>query len=91
MAPSDWTRIQQGFENPREVRTHDAGITLMDVGYRAIRADRLAVYGKNGKAGIIIAKTQQYYIIGTYDSGMFASIAAEAVEKLADYLRKKNK
>lgn len=102
MSPSDWESIQKAFSNPREVRIQDAGIVLMNVGYRAIRADNMAVYGKNvscelescvpgssaqdsehqGKVGVIICRTHQYYILGTYDSGMYPSIAAEAVEKL---------
>ncbi|KAI9105603.1 profilin [Phlyctochytrium arcticum] len=81
----DWERIQGAFENHREARMQDAGITLMNVPYRVVRADKMAVYGKNNKLGIIIARTNQYYILGTYDAGMYASIAAEAVEKLGKY------
>ncbi|KAI8853023.1 hypothetical protein BC829DRAFT_35319 [Chytridium lagenaria] len=62
-----------------------------DVAYRAVRSDNLSVYAKNDKSGIIISRTHGHYIIGTYDSSMFASVAAEAVEKLGDYFRKKNK
>ncbi|KAJ3045690.1 Profilin-4 [Rhizophlyctis rosea] len=91
LSASDWLRIQSAFDNPREVRTAEAGITLMELGYRAVRADGLSVYAKNDKQGVIIARTQHHYIIATYDANMFASITAEAVEKLAEYLRKKHK
>ncbi|KAJ3300692.1 Profilin-4 [Borealophlyctis nickersoniae] len=88
---ADWQRIQFAFENPREVRMAETGISLMETPYRAVRADSLSVYAKNDKTGIIIARTANHYIVATYDANMFASVAAEAVEKLADYFRKKNK
>ncbi|KAJ3215032.1 Profilin-4 [Dinochytrium kinnereticum] len=87
----DYTRIQNAFENPREARTSEAAITFQDVAYRAVRSDNLSVYAKNDKTGVIICRTHAHYIVGTYDASMFASVAAEAVEKLADYFRKKNK
>ncbi|KAJ3152100.1 Profilin-4 [Geranomyces michiganensis] len=86
MHPLDWLSIQHAFERPRETRILDAGVTLSDTGYRVVRADTMAVYGKNNNnttaAGIIICRTHQYYILGTYVPGMYASIAVEAVEKL---------
>ncbi|RKO86897.1 profilin [Blyttiomyces helicus] len=82
LEPDDWTRIVSAFENPRAVRTMEAGITLMEGSYRAIRADKMSVYAKNEKTGVIIAQTQAHYIIAAYDATMFASVAAEAVEKL---------
>ena len=63
----------------------------MDMSYRAVRADTLSVYAKNEKHGVIISRTNQHYIIASYDPSMYASVAVEAVEKLADYFRKKNK
>ncbi|KAJ3196598.1 Profilin-4 [Irineochytrium annulatum] len=105
MTPQDWSKIQMAFDNPKEVRTAEAAITLMDVAYRAVRADNLSVYAKNDKSGVIVARTHSHFILGTYDASMFASVAAEAIEKLgtsstpitwnlqraADYFRKKNK
>ncbi|KAJ3289575.1 Profilin-4 [Rhizoclosmatium sp. JEL0117] len=91
ITPMDYTKILIAFESPRDVRTGEAAITLMDMAYRAVRADNLSLYAKNDKSGIIVAKTHGHYIVSTYDGTMFASVCAEAVEKLADYFRKKNK
>ncbi|KAI9012800.1 Profilin-4 [Gaertneriomyces sp. JEL0708] len=92
MSSQEWGQIQNAFANPREVRTLDPGLTVLDQDFRVIRADQVAVYAKNDdRCGVVIAKTSQYYILGTYNAKMFASICAEAVEKLAEYLRKKNK
>ncbi|KAI8811389.1 profilin [Cladochytrium replicatum] len=82
ISPTDIQRIRQCFENSKEARTAENAIVFMDVPYRAVRADALAIYAKNDKHGVIIAKTLQHYIIGMYDNNMLASVAAEAVEKL---------
>jgi hypothetical protein len=39
---------------------------------------------RKSKNGLIIAKTKGHYILGTYDTGMMASIAVEAIEKLGN-------
>ncbi|KAI8819382.1 profilin [Fimicolochytrium jonesii] len=82
MSPSDLSLIQHAFEKPGEARTMDTGLTLGEEEYHIIRADRMAVYGKHKSNGIIICRTHQFYILGTYENGMHASIAVEAVEKL---------
>jgi hypothetical protein len=41
--------------------------------------------------GIVICRSNLYYVVGTYDQSMYASVAVEATEKLAEYLRKKDK
>ncbi|KAJ3098358.1 hypothetical protein HK100_005113 [Physocladia obscura] len=47
LSESDYNKILLAFDNPREVRTNEAAITLMDVAYRAVRADNLSLYAKN--------------------------------------------
>ncbi|KAH6573816.1 hypothetical protein BASA50_002512 [Batrachochytrium salamandrivorans] len=88
---NDLPKIEAAFEQSRDVRNVDNGITFLDTPYRAVRADNLSIYAKNDKSGIIISKTVQHYIIATYDASMYPSVAVEAVEKLADYFRSKNK
>ncbi|KAJ1553694.1 Profilin-4 [Cladochytrium tenue] len=83
MTAADYARIELAFENPREVRSGEAAVTLADAAFRAVRADNLSLYAKNDKCGVIVARTHSHYIIGTYDGTMFASVCAEAVEKLA--------
>ncbi|KAK5666622.1 hypothetical protein BDV3_006089 [Batrachochytrium dendrobatidis] len=91
LVPTDLAKIEAAFEHPRDARSGDSSISFLDIPYRAVRADSLSIYAKNDKAGIIISKTIQHYIIAVYDSTMYPSIAVEAVEKLADYFRNKNK
>jgi hypothetical protein len=47
LTSTDYAKIQLAFENPKEVRVNEAAITLMDVAYRAVRADNLSLYAKN--------------------------------------------
>ena len=58
----------------------------MDCTYKAVRADKMSIYGKHDKRGLVVAKTLHHYIIGTYESNMYASVAVEAVEKLGKHL-----
>ena len=87
----DFEKISKAFVNPKEARAEN-GFVFSNTSYKAVRADTYSIYAKNNEnCGVIVAKTANHYIIGTYDSTMFCSVAAEAVEKLADYFRKKNK
>ena len=47
MSPNDWSKIQFAFDNPKEVRSLEQAVTLMETPYKAIRADSLSFYGKN--------------------------------------------
>lgn len=84
-------QIEKAFENPREARSNAFNIKIMNINYRPIRVDERALYGKKEAAGIIVTRTKNFYILGTFDPDMIPSIAAESVEKLADYFRKKDK
>lgn len=83
---SEFQKIETAFSNPADLRTNFALLTILDISYKAVRADELSIYAKNqDKNGIIIARTANHYIVGTYDSTMYASVAAEAVEKLGSF------
>ncbi|KAI8907852.1 profilin-4-like protein [Gorgonomyces haynaldii] len=84
-------KITNAFVSPRDLRTGDNGIVFMENFYKPVRADKFSIYAKNEKSGLIISKTNLHYIVGAYDASMYASVAAEAVEKLAEYLRSKDK
>lgn len=84
-------QIERAFDFPREARSNQFTVKVMSIYYRPIRVDDRAIYGKKDASGVIISRTKNFYLIGTFDSDMVASIAAEAVEKLAEYFRKKDK
>ncbi|KAJ3326336.1 Profilin-4 [Boothiomyces sp. JEL0866] len=91
ISPQEIQRIETAFLNPGEIRGSDGVVTFMDNFYKPLKADSMSIYAKNDQSGIIISQTLHHYIIGTYDSTMYASVAAEAVEKLGEYFRKKEK
>eukprot|EP00048_Salpingoeca_helianthica_P017460 m.237342 g.237342 ORF g.237342 m.237342 type:complete len:137 (-) comp21069_c0_seq1:63-473(-) len=81
--------IRESFRDPAYAREH-----VLRVGeqqFNCVRADESAIYAKNGKAGVVIGQTTQYFVLATYSPNMFASICAEAAESLAEFLRDKGK
>lgn len=47
ISDEEYKIICNAFDNPQYARTSDNGIYLMDVPYKAVRADSQSVYGKN--------------------------------------------
>ncbi|KAL3899850.1 MAG: hypothetical protein SGCHY_001744 [Lobulomycetales sp.] len=88
----DVERIAHAFDSPKETRL-TYGLTIGDTNYKAVRCDSMSIYAKgdDGRGGVIVGRTTSHYIVGLYDNTMLSSVAAEAVEKLAEYFRKKNK
>ncbi|XP_052001179.1 profilin-4 [Xyrauchen texanus] len=71
--------------------TRQRGLSFQNKLYNCVRADKLSIYSKYEGHGLILARTSLYVIIATYSRSMYPSICVEAVEKLADYLREKEK
>lgn len=44
-----------------------------------------------GRQGLIIGRTATILLVATYNKQMYPSVCVEAVEKLADYFREKQK
>jgi hypothetical protein len=82
LSPGEIYVIEHGFENPNDIRAPNAIFPLMDIPFKAVRADKFSIYAKHEKNGVIIARTNHHYVLGTYDSSMYASVAVESVEKL---------
>ncbi|MCJ1277953.1 profilin, required for normal timing of actin polymerization in response to thermal stress [Puttea exsequens] len=54
--------------------------------YMTIKADEKSVYGKQGKEGVCIVKTQQAVLVAHYPESVQPGSAANTVEQLGDYL-----
>lgn len=99
VVPDEIDKIRDGFNAPAQLRQQKTSIFFLDIKYRVVRADAMSIYAKNvrlviqdsTRSGLVIAKTNEHYILASYDGHMFGSVAAEAVEKLADYFRNKEK
>ncbi|EGO61466.1 hypothetical protein NEUTE1DRAFT_144645 [Neurospora tetrasperma FGSC 2508] len=91
---STWA-VSPGFTvSADEMKSIAALFTLADacslhVGgqrYIVFRGEDRSVYGRQGKTGIVIAKTKQAILIAHHDENTQAGNAAATVEALADYL-----
>ncbi|XP_065906724.1 profilin-4-like [Dysidea avara] len=81
--------ITAAFKNPPQAREH--GIYFNGASYCCIRADKNSVYAKKAKSGFIAVRTTTLIIFGSYSSSMYPAVCVEAVEKLGEYFREKNK
>ncbi|KAI9851548.1 MAG: profilin, required for normal timing of actin polymerization in response to thermal stress [Thelocarpon superellum] len=52
----------------------------------ALKADERSLYGKKGKEGIVIVKTNQAILLAHYPESVAAGVATNVVEQLGDYL-----
>lgn len=89
ITPAKIEEITEAFKNPTQTR--DGGISLENIHYKCVRADKFSIYGKKDDCGLVLVKTASLVLLGTYNSEMYPSICVEAVEKLADYFREKGK
>ncbi|KAL1257961.1 hypothetical protein QQF64_011205 [Cirrhinus molitorella] len=71
--------------------TRRRGLKFRNKQYICLRADRHSIYTKCAGHGLLLVRTALYVIVATYSQSMYPSICVEAVEKLAEYLRKKGK
>ena len=69
--------------------TRSSPFEIGDHKYRCVRADNFSICARDGKAGVIVARTSGSFIVAYYAAGMYPAVCAEAVEKLAEYFREK--
>lgn len=51
-----------------------------------LRSDERSLYGKKGKEGVVIVKTQQAILVAHYPESVQPGAATNTVEQLGDYL-----
>ena len=84
VSASEGAALANNFKNPASAQS--TGLTAAGTKYLTLKADDRSIYGKKGAAGIITVKTSQAVLVGVYKEGTQPGSAANAVEKLADYL-----
>jgi len=62
------------------------GLHVAGERFVVFKAEDRSIYGRKGKEGIVICKTQQAILIAHYGENVIAGNAAITVEQLADYL-----
>ncbi len=46
MTPADWAKLQAAFDSPKEARSPEGVVTMMDIAYKPVRCDTLSIYAK---------------------------------------------
>ena len=83
LKPGEATAIINLFENPKKVFT--TGVTVGGVKYKGSKGDKSSIIGKKGATGVIIARTNTFIILSTYDKKMKTDDeAAKSVETVAE-------
>ncbi|MCJ1243164.1 profilin, required for normal timing of actin polymerization in response to thermal stress [Trapelia coarctata] len=67
-------------------KVYSEGVHVAGKRYVVHKADERSIYGKQGKEGVLIVKTNQAILISHYPETIQPGAAATTVEQLADYL-----
>ncbi|CAO3626417.1 unnamed protein product [Cunninghamella echinulata] len=84
LSTSEFNELANGFKNSQGIQ--GSGFHIEGEKYFTLRADDRSIYGKKNSDGVVVVKTTQAIIIGTYKEGIQPGNCAKVVEGLADYL-----
>ncbi|KAL2159912.1 hypothetical protein VTH06DRAFT_2045 [Thermothelomyces fergusii] len=79
---------QTGKGGPAVDKAFSEGVHVAGERYVAFNVEDKHIYGRQGKSGVCIVKTNQAIIIGHYGENVQAGNATQTVQALADYLAK---
>ncbi|KAK3398163.1 profilin [Sordaria brevicollis] len=82
------TILAEGGKGPNVDKSFAEGFHVAGERYVAFNVEGRHIYGRKGKTGVVIVKTNQAIIIGQYGENIQAGNATQTVEALADYLVK---
>lgn len=87
VAPNEMKEVVGSFKDTGDVKqVQSNGVHIAGERYVVIKADDRSLYGKKGKEGIVVVKTQQALLVTHYPETVQPGSAANTVEQLADYL-----
>ncbi|KAI9302453.1 profilin, partial [Cunninghamella echinulata] len=84
LSANEFNELANGFKNSEGIQA--SGFHIEGAKYFTLRADDRSIYGKKNSDGVVVVKTTQAIIIGTYKEGIQPGNCAKVVEGLADYL-----
>ena len=85
LKPGEEAAIIDLFKNPKKVFT--TGVTVGGVKYKGSKGDKSFIIGKKGATGVIIARTNMFMIISTYNKKMQPDKAVKLVEGITNMLK----
>lgn len=87
VSPAEIKEVVASYSDTSDVKKiQSGGFRIAGEKYMTIKADEKSVYGKKGKEGIVIVKTQQAILVAHYPETIQPGQATNTVEQLGDYL-----
>ncbi|KAI9803111.1 MAG: profilin, required for normal timing of actin polymerization in response to thermal stress [Piccolia ochrophora] len=90
VAPTEIKEVITAFQDKGDSNGVKAvqsnGLHVAGERFVVIKADERSLYGRKGKEGIVIVKTNQAILVTHYGETVQPGVAANTVEQLADYL-----
>ncbi|KAI4156091.1 MAG: hypothetical protein LQ341_000066 [Variospora aurantia] len=87
VAPAEIEAVVTSFADNSDVKkVQSEGFHVAGEKFFTIKSDDRSLYGKKGKEGVVIVKTQQAILVAHYPESVQPGAAANTVEQLGDYL-----
>ncbi|KAL8755549.1 MAG: hypothetical protein Q9199_003566 [Rusavskia elegans] len=87
VAPAEIKAVVASFADKEDVKkVQGQGFHIATEKFITIKSDERSLYGKKGKEGIVVVKTQQAILVAHYPESVQPGSAATTVEQLGDYL-----
>jgi len=87
VAPNEIKEVVAAYKDSGDVKqVQSTGLHIAGERFVVIKADDRSLYGKKGREGIVIVKTQQAILVTHYPETVQPGQATTTVEQLGDYL-----
>ncbi|KAI9760132.1 MAG: hypothetical protein M4579_001852 [Chaenotheca gracillima] len=90
VAPAEIKEIITAYKDKGDAsglkQVQTTGLHVAGERFIVLKADERSLYGRKGKEGIVIVKTNQAILVTHYGETVQPGVAANTVEQLADYL-----
>ncbi|KAL9001067.1 MAG: hypothetical protein Q9188_005545 [Gyalolechia gomerana] len=87
VAPAEIKAVVVSFADTSDVKkVQSEGFYVAGEKFFTLRSDERSLYGKKGKEGVVIVKTQQAILVAHYPESVQPGAATNTVEQLGDYL-----
>ena len=87
VSPTEMQEVVAAYKDTGDVKqVQSTGLHIAGERFIVIKADDRSIYGKKGKEGVVIVKTNMAILVAHYPETVQPGSAANTVEQLADYL-----
>ncbi|KAI9788012.1 MAG: profilin, required for normal timing of actin polymerization in response to thermal stress [Peltula sp. TS41687] len=88
VTPSEIKEIIEAYNDKADVKAvQSTGLHVGGQKYVVLKADERSLYGRSGKEGILIVRTDKALLVTHYGESTQPGAAANTVEQMADYLK----